>query len=117
VYDFYLVLKIIMKTITLFIALLSTTDYLLAQTKERFCILKIMRSNQLEEIYAAVDSGQLSIYNANFVSDSNGKKRNFVTEAKALNYISSCGWKIVPMRPEFDGMLSNKGVFLFKKEE
>lgn len=106
-----------MKIILLPLILLITSLKVCAQTKERFCIVEIERNNAHEEMYLSVDSGQKSIDKVNYVADFARRRKTFISEAHALNFIGSLGWKIVPFKPEFKGMSTPESIFLFRKEE
>ena len=106
-----------MKIFTFLCLLFIVPNILFAQKTERFCIVRISYSTWEEEVYVSADSGQVKAKEIWYVADSSGKRRNFVTEAKALNYIGSLGWKIVPVKPEFVLIDGGKGLFLFRKEE
>lgn len=106
-----------MKTILASVILLITSLNVCAQTKERFCIIEIMRNNTHEELYLSVDSGQKSVDKAGYVTDSARRRKIFVSKAQALNYIGNLGWKLVPFKPEFGGMGTTESIFLFRKEE
>jgi hypothetical protein len=106
-----------MKTILLPVIFLITSLNIYAQTKERFCIVEITRNNTLEELYLSVDSGQKSVDKSNYVKDSARRRKVFISEAHALNFVGSLGWKIVAFKPEFKEMSTSESIFIFMKEE
>ena len=107
-----------MKAGMIFLLLLVSCN-VVAQKNERYCIVEMERSRfPFEEaVYISVDSGQAGFRNRKYVADAAGKRHNFVTEVRVLNYIGSLGWKIVPLQPVFENAVLIKGTFLFKKEE
>ncbi len=107
-----------MKIVTLFL-LLVVVQNLFAQKSERYCIVELKRDAifSKKELYITIDSGQAEFRNRQYAVDSAGKLRDFETEVKAMNFIGSMGWKIVPFKPEFEDVFLQKGTFLFRKEE
>lgn len=113
--DFTL-LKKFMKTIILLLALFTSAHHLFAQKNERFCIVEVIAEG--DAIYVSADSGQASFSSAKYVMDANGFKRYFTSNAGALNYFGSLGWKIVPVNPHVNNAeIKKRNFFLFKKEE
>lgn len=106
-----------MKRIVFLLVLFVLPSLLFSQKTERFCIVRIFYNAGDDEIYVSADSGQVKINETWYLADSSHKKRNFKTEAGALNYIGSLGWKLVPLKPELVTVGMSKGQYLFKKEE